>query len=618
MSIIAENALRETIGQITGLLEGSTPLGGRKVEFGGTDTQNIIADFFKRVLSEKQTHSDNPLIPIFNEVKEAFIGTYSGENETFLEDRLSILCTEKDPDVRAKAAAEIWAPEIAMPDDKVLVKWQLSGVTANPRPYRPDEVVLQVNALYSTPQTIPAHLPDSIKKAWDRAQSRDNEAVFDYDHPVPLFCEDESHELLSCLKELDNDIGYEKSKGVFGNDYRLPVIVSISVTHPRIEHVCGLWLRHEMAEEGYNHLQLYILTEQAALNIKKAIGFFPAEPAVFSVLGGYANHFNTLKYFQLILEKTDGIRAGFKIDSDEGIRSRDLFNATGKTWFQTICHKYWGGAAVDDKGEAVYLGIIAGEYINETDILAHGYENCLRKPDVTFDGNYAGPDIFFKKGVAHAQATDLYNRKGGRIEDFLSHPVVKGGGFGIDNEALQKFAPFTFSRVGRAEDQQFYLAGMARGNRAIFTPDLRIAHYKQRVAASENATETTRFLGDMFRLVIFNEIVDFLDVKDRVDPMPGVFAGPMARIQAFFSIVYKSYCCFADGAVEMGEQIYKRGLAELKQLTGEIDAGKIFTGWVREQADWEDFVHAVDSTSQSQVAPVVHAMMADSSITTFL
>ena len=114
-----------------------------------------------------------------------------------------------------------------MPDDKILSKWQLSNASANPLPYRPDEVVLQVNALYSLPKTIPAYLPESVKNAWDLTKDKEDEIVFDYDHPVPLFCDGESHELLTCLKELDNDIGFEKSRDVFGNDYRLPVIVSV-------------------------------------------------------------------------------------------------------------------------------------------------------------------------------------------------------------------------------------------------------------------------------------------------------------------------------------------------------------------------------------------------------
>ena len=134
VSAVAETALLESIGHITGLRDGSTPLGGRKIENGGSETQQIISDFFKTVLSETKTHSSNPLLPIFNEVKKAFVDTYSSENETFLKERLSVLRTAKDPDARAKAAAEIWAPEIAMPDETIFAKWQLSDVTANPRP----------------------------------------------------------------------------------------------------------------------------------------------------------------------------------------------------------------------------------------------------------------------------------------------------------------------------------------------------------------------------------------------------------------------------------------------------------------------------------------------------
>lgn len=610
MSAVAEAALRESIGHITGLLEGSTPLGGRRVEPGTNETRRIIADFFQSVISDHET-SSNSLRSFFDELKNAFIEAYSGDDAVFLEKRLDILRRAAEPNDRARAAAEIWAPEIATPDDAILPKWQLANVTANARPYRPEEVVLQVNALYTLPQATPPDLPETVKNAWEQVRGGVDQTVYDYDHPVPLFAESEDHELIVCFRELDGDIAFEKSRQVFDRDYRLPVIVSVSMTHPRLTRVGELWLRHVLAREAFHHLKLYMLTEEAAVAIKTTIGFSPAEPAVFSVLGNYANHFNALKYFQLILEKTDGIRAGFKIDSDEGLRSRDLFEATGKTWFETMCHAFWGGAAVDEQEKPVYLGINAGEYINAKDIHAHGYANCLRMPDVTFDGHYIGSDIFFKKGVAHARATALYNLKGRRLADFISHPVVKGGGYGIDNAALRQFAPFTYSRVGRAEDQQYYMAAMARGNRGIFTPDLRIAHYKQRVAASESATAATRFLGDMFRLVIFSEIVGFLGLKDQVDPMPGVFAGPLARIQAFLSIVYKSYDCLAAGDQATGELIFRRGLSELKHLTGEIDDGRIRSGWETEQADWEGFVKAVDRADRAQLSRLVRRMAVD-------
>ncbi len=353
---------------------------------------------------------------------------------------------------------------------------------------------------------------------------------------------------------------------------------------------------------------MFILSEESTIQLKTALGFQPDESFVFSVSGKYANHFNTLKYFQLIMKKTHGIRSGFKIDSDEGIRSRDLYSVTGKTWFNTMCHPYWGGTAEDTWGTSVYLGVNQGEYVNEKDINKFGYEHSLRIPDVTFDDSYVNPDIFFHKGIAHARATSLYNRAAEKLEDFISHPVVKGGGYGIDNLALRTFVPFTLSKVGRAEDQQFYMAGLARGNCGIFTPDLRIAHYKQSLATTESTTEVSRFIGDMFRLVIFNEIVGFLGVKEKIDPMPGVFAGNLARVQAFFSILYKSYAFCSLGDIEKGDLLFHRGIKELQNLISEIDSGEIKNQWAREQKDFDNLIKAIDSCDTDKLAAAVRDM----------
>ncbi len=603
-----ESMLRKTIAYITGLKGFSIPLGSVKIKNGTFAIQNHIADFFKAIVSDNPINSDHDLIPVFDNLKKDFIEFYCDEiNAIFLKERMDVLNDTEEINIRAKAAAEIWAPEIAMPETDILSRWRLDNVMPNQKPYLPDEIVLQLNALYSLPESIPESLPQKIMDEWKQVKEFSHGPVFDYDHPVPLFSPDKHHELIRCLDELDKEIGFEKSMGVFLNDYNVPVVISISVTHPYMDRLCGTWVQHVLKEKRYHHLRLYLITESVAQTIKKVLGFYPTQKAVFTVNGKYANHFNVLKYFQLILEETDGIRAGFKIDSDEGIRSRDLYEATGRTWFQTLCHQYWGGTALDERKKAVYLGVVEGEYINEKDIIELGYHNCLRVPDVAFDGNYNSTEIFFNKGVAHSKATALYNREAEMVEDFLSHPVVKGGGYGIDNSALRRFVPFSFSEVGRAEDQQFYMAGLAKGNRGIFTPDLRIAHYKQSVATTESSTEVTRFLGDMFRLVIFKEITDFLAIKDKIDPMPGVFAGSFARLQAFCSIIYKSFIYYAKEEPEKGELLYDRGVRELQTLIHEIDSGKIRKDWETEQRDWEGFIKALDSCKKSRLSDAVKA-----------
>ena len=70
MTAIAETARLESIGHITGLFKGSTPLGGCKVETGASGFQHIIADFFNSVLAPKETHSSHPLLPIPNDIRQ--------------------------------------------------------------------------------------------------------------------------------------------------------------------------------------------------------------------------------------------------------------------------------------------------------------------------------------------------------------------------------------------------------------------------------------------------------------------------------------------------------------------------------------------------------------------
>lgn len=606
MHLNVKQAFKETIAHITGLKEGFPPLGGIKVAHGDSPTQNDIAGFFMYILGLSDSYENTELFDIYNILENDFLRYYSDEENTcFLEDRIQIIESATDNNIRAKAITEIWAPETAMHNDEILPAWKLSSVQANTHPYKPEEILLQLNGLYTLPEDVPDSLPGNIRDEWNRIKDISDDIFYEYDHPVPIFCPDTTHELVACLHELDLEIGFEKEQAVFDDQYKVPVVISVSVTHPRLDHLCVMWLKTILGEKKYKHLNLFILSEKSTTHLKNILGFQPGENSVFSVSGKYANHFNTLKYFQLIMGKTHGIRAGFKLDSDEGIRSRDLYSVTGTTWFNTMCHHYWGGTAEDAWGTHVYIGVNEGEYVNEKDIKAHGYENSLRLPDVIFDGTYVSPDIFFHKGIAHACATSLYNKAGEKLEDFISHPVVKGGGYGIDNYALKKFVPFTLSLVGRAEDQQFYLSGLARGVCGIFTPDLRIAHYKQSLAASESTTEVSRFIGDMFRLVIFKEIVGFLGVKGKINPMPGVFAGDLARVQAFFSILYKSYAYCHRGDIEKGDLLFRRGIDELAHLMQTIDSGKIKQQWDKEQTDFQNLVIAIESCSPDKLAEAV-------------
>lgn len=568
---------------------------------------DTITGIFRYCISgsgEQAAHekADEMLYQAAERAKEIFCSFYSaGENREKAEEALSVLT---GPGTSAEKKAEtifrIWAPETGMKDDEILKRWKLTDVRPNPEPIRPTEVVLQLNALYTLPEG-PAAAGGYAEQA--KAVLRNpGRKIADYDHPVHLFEQDDRHELINCLRELDTDLAFEKEQGVLPPEYTIPVLLSVSVTHENLDGIAGSWIIRRLRTLGLQHMRVFVLTEQALGTIQKEL--FKREIGVYSVFGKYGVHFNALKYTQLLLEKAYGIRGGFKLDTDEGIRSRDLHAVTGKTWMQTLCHEYWDGTAADWRGRKVGLAFNLGEYINEADIGRLGYREAMREPDVKLPERTPGGDLFFNKGTAHARATALYNRFH-RLTDFISHTVVKGGGYGISNRGLRSAVPFTFSLVGRAEDQQFYFSGLAGGIRGIFHPDLRIAHYKGAVASSEKKTAVTRFLGDMYRLIIFRYLAEYFCIKEDIDPMPGVFAGPLARAQAFFHTLYKALLLVNDGDAGGAEILLGSGWRELKDLMAALDSGEIGERVEQEREEWKEFIRAADSAEPEKTRSVL-------------
>lgn len=593
----ARTIFLKTIEHITGLHK-HRPLGGIPVRADGNSTiQDTIARFFEYILHAQRYDEsiDSELFlrleELYNEAIEAFISFYADPDKcSLLQKKWREFEAAEDDELRARIITEIWLPEITLGDEEIIARWQLSRVRANPDPIRPEEVTIQLNALYSMPEEVPDNLPASIQGEWESIKESCTR-IADYDHPVPIFIADRDHELVNCLEELNGDVSFEKSIGVFPENFRLLVLISISVTHDKLDYLATRWVEWLLQEKHYENLRYLLISETNVRRIKKKL--LKKEIPVFSVFGKYARHFNALKYMQLILEKAYGIRAGFKLDTDEGVRSEELFRARGRTWFQTLCHELWGGNAIDCHGNEVNLGINEGEYIRGTDIEQFGYEATLRMPEVKHPDSYISSDIFFNKPLAQARGTELYNRFN-HLGDHVSHPLVKGGGFGITNESLRRFASFTLSEVGRAEDQQFYFYGLSEGLRGIFHPDLRIAHYKSTVAKSEKKTAATRLLGDMYRLIIFEHIADILGIKYDIDPFPGIFAGRLARAQAFFTILYKSYEFCIRGEEENARFMLTTGLDELEELKDQIASGGMRELLKNEAAQWRKFIETVE------------------------
>jgi hypothetical protein len=557
---------------------------------------------------------DGALQALFQEAVRTFTGYYGREERAErVEQLLELFDSGVDRGLLAEEIVKVWAPELLMDDEEILERWQLRELTAAPHPIRPEQVLLQLNALYTLPEEIPSELEAGLAGLGEAAAREPGRKVADYDHPVPLFAPDEEHELVGCMDELEREVAFEKECGVLPEEHRVPVLISVSVTHEALDRPAGTWIRRLLGRREYRHLLPLVLTEEAAAELNRAVfesGGGSTEGSgkleqerLFSVFGAYGRHFTALKYAQLLLEPVLGVKAGFKLDTDEGIRSRELHAATGRSWFATLAHPYWGGRARDRQGRVVNLGVNEGEYVNSSDIERLGFAEALRTPDVAVPDSWSGPAMFFHKGFAHGRATALYNRFHA-VEEGISHPVVKGGGYGITNEALRKAAPFTFSRVGRAEDQQFYFSCLAEGVRGIFHPDLRIAHYKSAVGRAEEKTAASRFAGDLYRLIIFEHLVRRYGVKDELDPMPGIFAGPLARAQACFALLLGA-CGFRqrgeDGAARY---LLSEGAERLAELERQIDDGTVDREFEQERDGWRAFVEQASRVPPQRVAEI--------------
>ncbi|ADK79513.1 hypothetical protein Spirs_0357 [Sediminispirochaeta smaragdinae DSM 11293] len=502
----------------------------------------------------------------------------------------------------ATAVAEFWAPEIKGEKQEAVKHWRLRSAEPNPKPIKASEILLQLNGLYTLPETIPDELPDELKDAGKRLLAHPGAKVADYDHPVPLFQDDESHELVSCLARLEDDIAYEKSIGLLPVHHKVPILLSVSVTHEHLDEVVCAWIAYLLGKRLYHHFRLYLLTEERCRYIDRKL--FGGGMPQFGVAGAYGRHFTALKYSSLLFERGWGIRASFKLDTDEGILSRNLKEATGKSWFETLCHPLWGAQAVDPKGQTVYLGVNEGEYVNSNDIDTLGYPEALRTPDVKLPASHAGRDLFFQKGFAHGNATAWYNEFDD-LEELISHPVVKGGGYGITNDGIRQAAPFTWSKVGRAEDQQFYFSALSGGVRGIFHPNLRIAHYKNAVSGAEHKTESTRLAGDMYRLVQFSFLAEYFGVKEELDPMPGVFASRLARAQAFFHLIHRAAAFLMEGKGDHASFLLSEGLRSLADFEKLIDSGKALEEIEKERALWRQFINTTDTLSAGVVREVI-------------
>lgn len=586
-------------------MEGREPLGGTSIDIEGQGTlAEKSAVFFRSAASGSPVDLQLPGAEVFgsffSDAEKIFSSFYKDDEVSdFFTTRAEIIFNSENPLERARAVSELWSPELLIDDDEIFKSWQLSDVKANPAPYKPDEVIIQLNALYSpVGNAAPSGISHDTTTAYNTYMAENPKKIADYDHPVPIFTRGAEHELEKCLIEMDADIAYEKDCGVIEADSRLKVLISISTTHENLDSICEMWLQDVLSEFELSNLECYLLSENKARELDKLLD---SRAEIFTVQGKYACHFGALKYAQLVFEKAYGIRAGFKLDTDEGIHSRDMKEATGKTWFEQLCHPYWGGTAVNSDGDKITLGFNIGEYVDSRDLDNLGYAEAIGTPEVKVNNDIRGPYLLFNKGVCQAKGTKLLNR-GEKLEDFISHPLVKGGGYGVDNKTLRNAFPVGFSMVGRAEDQQFYYSAVNSGAQGIFNPKLRIIHYKASVVKSEHKHEAGRNVADIYRMLLFRELMNYLEVIKKTRPFPANYASGLSAAQVILLWMYLIFKASAEGNESTAEEYLSEGIKQLVPLIDNIKNGRVTALFEMERTAWKDFTSAVDALDEEQAA----------------
>jgi len=404
-----------------------------------------------------------------------------------------------------------------------------------------------------------------------------------YDHPIPVGTKPQNNEILYGLQHLDKAVEFEKARGTCKPGRRVPVVLSVSVTHRGLDGVAREYLEGELRSSGgLRHLDIFVFGEQDARAIVEQVlapvlwtgmqrsgserSSMGTESnleelrqalAVFGADGEYGRHYSFLKaiapLWQII--KDERIRATFKIDLDQVFPQDELVEETGKSAFQLLASPLWGALGRDDHGNGVELGMIAGALVNEQDI-----GKGLFTPDVDYPRKPPeGEELVFFSRYPQAMSTraEMMTRYDGTNgldgeSTCLQRIHVTGGTNGIRTDTLRKFRPFTPSFIGRAEDQAYILSTFQDPQSRtpclgyLHQPGLIMRHDKASFAAAAiKAAASGKQVGDYVRMILFSAYAAVLpggvpEVKKRIDPFTGSFVSRLPVTIALLRFMVKA------------------------------------------------------------------------------
>jgi len=213
MSEYAEKIYKETLKSFFGLNESIEPLGQTNINDYQKDTiAEKLSLFFQEIISNEITgkslegiNKDNEkcarfkrdILFFYNKIKNDFINEYSdSQNDSYFNSRADIILNEKDIDKITTAVAELWSPELAFNEDDKFHKWHLKNMQKNTTPILPEQILIQLNSLYTIPDEKDNDVPNSLQADFEKINKNPGPQIAVYDHPVPLFALEKDHELI--------------------------------------------------------------------------------------------------------------------------------------------------------------------------------------------------------------------------------------------------------------------------------------------------------------------------------------------------------------------------------------------------------------------------------------
>ncbi len=488
------------------------------------------------------------------------------------------------------------------------------------------EVLFTANALLTVPPSRASldGLDGEVRGAAETAM--DEGPLFWYDHPIPVGTPAGRNELIYGLRRLSEALRFEESTGSKDPGRDVECVVSVSVTHRGLRGIARSWIRSlVMGEDGLHGINLHIFTEEDTERLLEDIllpavrHYAPGSDRavlreIFGVDGEYGRHYNFLKAmarFWSVFVSPE-IRATFKLDLDQAFPQQELLRETGATAFGHLRTPLWGARGTDSRGEAVYLGMIAGALVNRKDI-----GTSVFTPDVPFpEPAPASDEVIFRSAVPQALSTDaeMMTRYGaGREHDgetsCIQRVHVTGGTTGILVEALKRYRPFTPSCIGRAEDQAFLLSVLYRSDpcgflRYAHVPGLVMRHDADLFASGADAARTGKTLGDYVRMLLFSGYAlalpwSFQQTKDAVDPFTGCFITPVPITIVYLRFALRAATMFAADEPE-ALRFFSDGVKRLSGLMEYYKRGENLLSAIyeREKRAWDLYYDVMDAAEK--------------------